>query len=211
MTAPSEALVTERHGGLAVVLFSRACASLALSAYLLTHTLSWGALFREGGRYALTDGVLGLAGVIVLSRGRTQRTPLVLVALTFLDATLRIGAGITVLWLPSIAEVPMTIVPLFGAIGVCAVLLGIAALVLWVVEHHRHRHEHIRGYEALFDPIPIVALLSIAVGASVVVDPPAIATDLRQLLAVGGIVLGVSLAVASIGALRSGHFGAQDR
>jgi hypothetical protein len=165
--------------------------------------MTWSALIRAGGRYALADGVLGLAGVIILSRGRARTTPPVLVALTFLDATLRVGAGITVLWVPAIAEVPMTIVPLFGAIGVCASLLGIAALVLWLIEHHRHRHEHLRGYEALFDPIPIVALLSIAVGILLVVDPPAAATELRQLLAIGGIVLGASFAVASLGALRS--------
>ena len=104
----------------------------------------------------------------------------------------------------------MTIVPLFGAIGVCAVLLGIAALVLWVVEHHRHRHEHIRGYEALFDPIPIVALLSIAVAPLRRCRSARHRDRLRQLLAVGGIVLGVSLAVASIGALRSGPLVSRD-
>jgi len=188
---------------LALVLFSRACASLALSAFLLTHTMTWGALFRAGSRYAVADGMLGLVGVIILARRRAWTTPAMLVALTFIDATLRVAAGITVLWVPAIAEVPMTIVPLFGAIGACASLLGIAALVLWLVEHHRHRHEHIRGYEALFDPIPIVALLSIAVGTLLAVNPPATATELQQLLAVGGIVLGVSLGVASFGALRS--------
>jgi hypothetical protein len=35
------------------------------------------------------------------------------------------------------------------------------------------------------------------------VNPPATATELQQLLAVGGIVLGLSLGVASFGALRS--------
>lgn len=195
--------VMDFQGGLALVLFSRACASLALSAYLLTRTMTWGALFRAGGGYAVVDGVLGLAAVIILARGRAKTTPTMLVALTLIDATLRIVAGITVLWVPAIAEVPMTIVPLFGTIGACASLLGIAALVLWLVEHHRHRHEHIRGYEALFDPIPIVAMLSIAVGTLLAVNPPAAATELRQLLAVGGIVLGVSLGVASFGALRN--------
>lgn len=187
--------------GLALGFCARGFASIALSVYLLTHQLSWTGLFRAGAGYALLDGVIGLAVLLSLTGTLRSWTSPVLIALTFCDALFRILFGVAVLWYPALAQVPMMIVPLLGSIGVTAGALGLAALVVWLVEHHRRRHTHVRGAEVLFDPIPIIALLSIGVGTMLIVDPPTSAEELWRVIATGGVVLGASFFVAAAGAL----------
>ena len=189
--------------GLAVGFGARGCASIALSAYLLTHQLSWTELFRAGAWYALVDGVIALATIALLAGPMRSRTSPVLISLTFGDALCRILFGAAVLWYPALAQVPMMIVPLLGSIGVTAGALGLAALIVWLVEHHRHRHTRIRGAEVLFDPIPIIGLLSIGVGTMLIVNPPTSAEELWRVIASGGVILGASFLVAAAGALMS--------
>lgn len=203
MTTSEHRPGAEGLGGLALGFGARGCASLALSAYLLTHHLSWTELFRAGAWYALLDGLIGLAALVWLAGSLRNRTSPVLVSLTLGDALCRIFFGVAVLWYPALAEVPMLIVPLLGSIGVTAGALGLAALVVWLVEHHRNRHLHIRGAEVLFDPIPIIGLMSIGVGAMLIVNPPTSAEELWRVIATGGVILGGSFLVAAAGALMS--------
>jgi hypothetical protein len=190
-------------GGLALGFAARGSASIVLSAYLLTHQLSWTELFRAGAWYALLDGLIGLATLLWLAGPLRSRTSPVLISLTVGDALCRILFGVAVLWYPALAQVPMMIVPLLGSIGVTAGALGLAALVVWLVEHHRHRLTHIRGSEVLFDPVPIIGLLSIGVGTMLIVNPPTSAQELWRVIASGGVILGASFLVAAAGALMS--------
>lgn len=188
---------------LAVILLGRACASIALSANLLTHRASWAEVFRAGAWYALIDGLLALAASILLGRSLRRQSSRILVTITSVDAQLRLAVGLIVLSVPGIAEVPMTLISLFAAVGATASVLGAAAVILWMVEHHRHRHHRRHGAHALYDPIPIIGMLSIAVGAMFVFDPPTSAAELRQVLATGGVILGVTFVMSSIGAVMS--------
>ena len=190
--------------GLAVTLLARAGASVALSVYLLLHRSGWSEVFRAGAWYALIDGALAMCAAILLGGPLRHRTSQMLLAMTFTDAVLRVGAGIVILLVPAIAELPMTLVPMFAGIGAVAWVLGATAVILWTVEHHRHRLRHLHGAQALFDPIPIVGVLSIAVGTMLVFDPPTSAAELREVLAMGGMVFAVSLVVSAVGALISG-------
>jgi len=194
---------TESLGGLALGFGARGGASIALSAYLLTHQLSWTELFRAGAWYALIDGLIGLATLAWLAGPLRSRTSSILISLTLGDALCRIFFGVAVLWYPALTQVPMMIVPLLGSIGATAGALGLAALVVWLVEHHRHRNAHVRGAEVLFDPIPIIGLLSIGVGTMLIVNPPTSAEELWRVIASGGVVLGASFLVAAAGALMS--------
>ena len=76
----------------------------------------------------------------------------------------------------------MTIVPLFGVVGATAAFSRGLAILSWAVAHHRRRREHSIAYEALFDPIPVIALVCIVFGARLIVDPPASAEQLRPLV-----------------------------
>lgn len=189
--------------GLATAFAARACASFVLSGYLLSHELSWTELFRSGALYALIDGVIGLASVVPLAGPLRSRTSPALIALSLGDALFRVFVGIFVLRYPAVAQLPMLIVPLFGSTGVVAAALGLAALIIWLVEHHRHRNEPLRGSNALFDPIPVIAALSIAVGTMLFFDPPTSEEQLWRIIAVGGTILGLSFMVAALGAFMS--------
>jgi hypothetical protein len=109
--------------------------------------------------------------------------------------------GITIIKVPAIADLPITIVPLFGVAGATAAFLGGIAILSWAVAHHRRRREHSIAYEALFDPIPVIALVSIIVGARLIIDPPTAAEQLRTLVAAGGVGVAIGFAIASVGSL----------
>jgi hypothetical protein len=194
---------------LAIVLFLRGCASLVLATWIYTYDPGWRDLFRGVAFYALIDGGLGLLTATLVASIRSRGGPRLLTAMTFSDALVRLATGGILLSLPSIAEIPMTVVPLLGAIGATASGLGVFAFIAWAVAHHRHGHT--LGYEALFDPIPAVAVVSIGIGTMLLVNPPARAARLGMLIGIGGLVLGLALVVSSIGALiqrRTGSFDA---
>jgi hypothetical protein len=63
-----------------------------------------------------------------------------------MDAIARVGLGLPLLVFPAIAEVPMTVVALFGIVGGTAALLGAIEVLSWAVAHRRRRREHSVAY-----------------------------------------------------------------
>ena len=188
---------------LAVPFLARGAASAGLAAYVLRDHLAWEAIIRAVAWYAIVDGVLGLVAVMMLmGRGVAPRFPL-LTALTLTDAAIRVALGLVLRAVPAIAEVPITLVPLFGAVGLTSAALGIVALIVWLLAHHRYHRMHRRGIAALFDPVATIGGLSIAVGCLLFLNPPSTATELRDIIATAGLVLAASYAVSAIGALLS--------
>jgi hypothetical protein len=188
---------------LAVPFLARGAASAALAGYVLRGHPAWDAIMRAVAWYAVVDGVIGIIAVLVLVVRRVApRFPL-LTALTLTDAILRVALGILLRVVPAIADVPMTLVPLFGAVGLTSAALGLVALIVWLLAHHRYHRMHRRGIAALFDPLATIGCLSIAVGYLLFVDPPALPTELRDVIATAGLVLAASYVVSAVGALMS--------
>jgi len=196
--------------GLAVVLLLRAANAMVLSMWLMSATPGWRELFHGIAVYAVSDGLLGFVATGLVAASRFRGGPAVLTLATFGDAFVRAALGVTLLLVPTVAELPMTAVSLFGAVGGCAAVLGIAGIVSWAVAHHRRRGRSF-AYEALFDPIPVIALVSIAAGAWLVVTSPATAAQLRLLVTTAGVVIAAGFATAGLAsaatALRPGRGG----
>ena len=187
----------------AVPLFARSAASAGIAIYVLRAPPHWTDIVRAVAWYALTDGILGVVvGILLAWRNVAARFP-VLTAMTFADALIRIALGIVLVAAPGITEVPMTLVPFFGAVGSMAAVLGLAALVLWTVAHHRLHPQHRRGMGALFDPLATIGFLAMGVGGVLFFHPPTTAETLRDMIAAAGIVLAASFAVSAFGALLS--------
>ena len=188
---------------LSVPFFARGAASAGVAVAVMRGHPGWSAIVRAAAWYALIDGTLGLIeGILLVRRRLAPRFPL-LTAMTFCDALIRLALGILLLAVPAIAEVPMTLVPLFGAVGLTAATVGIAALVVWTLALHRYHHLHRRGLAALFDPLATIGFLSLAVGCLLFFDPPSSATQLRTVIATAGLVLAASFVVSAVGALIS--------
>jgi hypothetical protein len=188
---------------LAVPFLARGAASAGLSAYVLRDHLAWDTIIRAVAWYAIIDGIFGLVAVgLLAARGIAPRFSL-LTVLTLTDAVVRVALGVTLRTVPAIAEVPMTLVPLFGAVGLASAALGIVALIVWLLAHHRYHRLHRRGIAALFDPLVTIGGLSIAVGCLLFVSPPSTSTELRDVIATAGLVLAASYAVSAVGAVMS--------
>jgi len=189
---------------LGITLLARTATALALVSWLTLRAPGWRDIFRGVALYALLDGGLALLTAAVFVAARYRGGPVALVATTLVDATVRLGLGLALLTLPAIAEVPMTVVPLFTVVGASAAVLGAIGILSWAVAHHRREREHSVAYEALFDPIPVIALVSIVIGARLTIDPPTSAVQLRPLVAAGGIGVAVGFAIAAAGSLMEG-------
>jgi hypothetical protein len=189
---------------LGIVLLARAATALVLVSWLSVGAPGWSDIFRGVAWYALFDGGLALLTATIFAAARYRGGPLMLVATTLVDATARLGLGCALLRRPAIAEVPMTVVPLFGIVGATAALLGVIGIISWAVAHHRREREHSVAYEAFFDPIPIIALVSIVIGSRLALDPPTSAAQLRTLVAAGGIGVAIGFAIAAGGSLMEG-------
>lgn len=188
---------------LAVPFLARGAASVGLAAYVLRGQPTWSEIVRAAAWYALIDGALGLIlGLLLVIRRLAPQFPL-LTTITFGDAVIRIALGGVLLALPAIAEVPMTLVPMFGAVGAVSAVLGMAALIVWLLEHRRYHRTHRRGLAMLFDPLATIGFLCIAVGSLLFFNPPSSALELRDVIATAGIVLAASCAVSAVGALIS--------
>ena len=188
---------------LAVPFLARGAASAILAAYVLRDHQPWDAIVRAVAWYAVIDGALGLVAVtLLLARGIAPRFPL-LTILTLTDAVIRVGLGVVLRVFPAIANIPMTLVPLFGAVGLTSAALGVVALIVWLLAHHRYHGLHRRGIAALFDPLATIGFLSIGVGCYLFVSPPSTATELRGVIATAGLVLAASYVVSAVGALMS--------
>ena len=189
---------------LGVILLARTAAAIWLVSWLTVRAPGWRDVFRGIALYALLDGGLALLTAVLFAAARYRGGPVALVVTTLVDAIVRISLGCALLTLPAIADVPMTVVPLFGVVGATAALLGAIGIVSWAVAHRRRQREHSVAYEAFFDPIPVIALVSIVIGARLAIDPPASAAQLRPLVAAGGIGVAIGFALAALGSLMEG-------
>ena len=181
-TRESSAILHTRM--LAPPFLARGTASAALAAQVLRGHPDWSTIVRAVSWYAVIDGGLGLIVVVLLiSRRLAPRFPL-LTGMTIGDAIIRLALGIVLLAFPAIAELPMTLVPLFGVVGLTSAALGLTALVVWTIARHRYHHLHQPGLAAFF-------------------DPPYSSPQLRDVIATAGIVLAASYALSAIGALIS--------
>jgi len=186
---------------LGITLLARTITALSLVSWLVVRAPSWSDTFRGIALYALLDGGFALLTAAMFAAARYRGGPVELVATTVVDAIVRLCLGLALLTLPAIAEVPMTVVPLFAVVGAIAALLGAIGILSWAMAHHRREREHSVAYEAFFDPIPVIALVSIVIGARLAVDPPTSAAQLRPLVAAGGIGVAIGFAIAGVGSL----------
>jgi len=186
---------------LGIILLARAATALWLVSWLTIRAPGWRDIFRGVALYALLDGGFALLTAALFAAARYRGGPVELVVTTLVDAIVRLGLGFALLTLPTIADVPMTVVPLFAVVGATAALLGAIGILSWAVAHHRRQREHSVAYEAFFDPIPVIALVSIVIGARLAVDPPTSAAQLRPLVAAGGIGVAIGFAIAGVGSL----------
>ncbi len=189
---------------LGIILLARATTALSLVSWLTVRAPAWGDVFRGIALYALLDGGLALVTAALFAAARYRGGPVELVVTTLVDAIVRLGLGLALLTLPTIADVPMTVVPLFAVVGATAVLLGAIGILSWAAAHHRREREHSVAYEAFFDPIPVIAVVSIVIGARLAIDPPTSAAQLRPLAAIGGIGVAIGFAIAGVGSLMEG-------
>ena len=191
-------------GSLAIALFSRACVNAAFAVWLLWRVPSWSGVFRGGAYYGIVDGAFGLLTVALLAKHAPGRAPPLLRSLTFADSTLRLAAGAALLALPGIADLPMTLVWLFGILGVSAAAVGILAMLGWVVARVSDRHAGRRwgaGTHELFDPLAAGGLIALAAAAGAfVLGPPTTAAMLRLAAAAITGALAVVFCVSSFGA-----------
>jgi hypothetical protein len=188
-----------------VTLMLRACASGVFAWWLWAHAPSWEPLFHATAIYAIVDGAFGMLSAAFFRSGPQADAPPQLRAITLCDAIIRVAVGITLWTLPGVVDLPMTAVPLFGAIGVCATALGVVAMVAWAVSHHRRARpgERVRwlSYEVLFDPIAVIASLAIIAGMALAAHPPTREAPLRTIGMWGGLVLAIAFAAGAIGAM----------
>ena len=189
---------------LGIILLARATAALSLVGWLTVRAPGWRDVVHGIALYALLDGGFALLTAALFAASRYRGGPVALVVTTLVDAIIRISLGLALLTRPAIAEVPMTVVPLFGVIGATAALLGVIGILSWAVAHHRRQREHSIAYEALFDPVPIIALVSVVIGALLAIDPPTSASQLRALVTAGGVGVAIGFAVAAAGSLMEG-------
>jgi hypothetical protein len=189
---------------LGIILLARAVTALALVNWLTVHAPGWRDIFRGVALYALFDGGLGLLTAGLFAAARYRDGPAKLVVTTLVDALIRLCLGLALFKLPAIAELPMTVLPFFAVVGATAALLGAIGILSWALAHHRRQREHSVAYEAFFDPIPVIAVVSIVIGARLAFDPPTSAAQLRPLVAAGGIGVAIGFAVAAAGSLMEG-------
>jgi len=203
----SERLPRGKRGAelaLGITLLARTTTALALVSWLTLRAPGWRDIFRGVALYALLDGGLALLTAVMFAAAHYRGGPVELVATTVVDAIVRLCLGFALLTLPAIAEVPMTVVPLFTVVGASAALLGAIGILSWAVAHLHREREHSVAYEAFFDPIPVIALVSIVIGARLALDPPSSAAQLRPLVAAGGIGVAIGFAIAAAGSLMEG-------
>lgn len=190
---------------LAVTLLLRSGINGAFAGWLVTQHPRWSYIFQTGSNYALADGALGLLSVALLMPRPPGGAPPLLRATTFADAFLRISAGIALRSLPGIPDFPVSAFLLFSVLGVCAALLGVIALVAWLIRHAQRQTPAPTPYSsahALFDPLAMTGLVAlILAGYALLVGAPATATALRNVGASWSMALALAFLVAAIGAV----------
>jgi hypothetical protein len=194
-----------RELALAVTLLFRGGINGAFAVWLVTQHPRWSEIFQMGSSYAFADGALGLLSVALLMPRPPGGAPPLLRATTFADALLRIGGGIALRTLPGIPDFPVSAVALFGVLGTCAAVLGVIALVAWLIRHAKRETPAPTPYSsahALFDPLAMTGLVALIFGGyALLVGPPSTSAGLRTLGASWTGVLALAFLVAAIGAV----------
>lgn len=192
---------------LVAVLLLRACANGAFAVWLLWSAASWSGVFRGGAYYLLVDGTLGLVIVALLAKHGPSRAPPLLRSLTFADSSLRLALGSTLLAFPGIAEIPMTIVWLFGILGASAAVAGVTAVTGWVVARISDRRAGRRwtsNTHELFDPLAAAGVIAVAATlCALAFGPPATAGALRISAASITAAFAIVFSISSFGAART--------
>ncbi len=200
---PDRGRAPRHHPLLPVVLVCRAGVNAGFAYWLATNDLGWTHVFELASTYALVDGVLALVTTAVLVRHPGRLGAPMLIAMTFADALLLLGAGAAVRVWPGLSGFPVTIVLFYGAVGVWAVSLGAIAIMLSirVIERDRgaSRWRRVRD-NALVDPIIVGGLVAMAfVAYAFFAGPPVDAARLRHVSALGAGMLSIVFLTASIG------------
>lgn len=199
-----------RHGTtrplVVAALLLRACVNGAFMTWLLAVSPGWVDVFHGGALYAIADGAVGLMLVLLIGLRSPIGAPVTLVAVTSVDALMRLAAGAALLMLPGIPQVPITIVLFYGIIGVWAASAGTIAIVASVIAH-AHRHTGTSSHSAshaMFDPLSVEGVIALMLALyALAVGPPSTAEELRV---AGGVASGsfaLLLLVAARGVLRN--------
>ena len=173
----------------------------AFAAWMLMRRPGWTEIFDTGALYGLVDGTLGLLTFALLMRLVPSGAPRLLATMTFVDAVVRLAAGVALRTLPGIPVVLVTTVSFFGAAGAVVAGLGVVAMGAWLIARLRGGRSWSIDTDALFDPLAAAALVSFVVGYTLFMHPPATAAALRTFaVAVSG-SLAVVFLIASLGAI----------
>jgi hypothetical protein len=183
-------------------LLLRGCINGAFVVWLLTYSPPWLDVFRGGALYAIADGVVGLLIVGLIGWRTPINAPSSLLAVTLIDALLRLAAGAAILTFPGLPEIPITIVLFYGVIGAWAAAAGTIAVVTAVVAHgHAHMGTRPRSaVHAMFDPLSVEGAVALMLAIyALVVGPPSTADALRGAGAVASGSFAVVLLIAAYG------------
>jgi hypothetical protein len=186
---------------LAAALLLRASDHAIFAWWSMVMNPTWLEVFRRGATFGLIDGALGLAVVGLLVPAAVHKAVRPLVLLTFVDAVGRLGVGLMLLLFPGIPITAVTIVPFFGVIGASAAILGIVAMIFWLVGRFKIGRRWTLGSDLLFDPLAIAAILSYAIAYTLFLAPPATTHALRMMAARSAAVMAGVFLAAALGAL----------
>ena len=186
-------------------LLLRACINAAFMVWLLAASPTWVDVFHGGALYAIADGVVGVLMVVLIGWLAPINAPASLLAVTSIDALLRLAAGAAILAFPGIPEIPITIVLFYGVIGAWAAAAGTIAVVTALVAHgHAHHGTRTRSAaHAMFDPLSVEGVIALTLAVyALVVGPPSTADALRVAGAVAAGSFAVVLLIAAYGVAR---------
>ena len=91
----------------------------------MTRASHWSDVFDAGANYALADGALGLARVLLLMELGPSGPSFVLRTMTLADGMLRLMAAVVLRTFPGLTGFPVTLLIFFTVIGVWEVSLGV--------------------------------------------------------------------------------------
>lgn len=186
-------------------LLLRASINGAFMVWLLAYSPGWVDVFDGGALYAIADGAVGLMLALLIGWRSPIGAPVALLAMTSVDALMRLAAGAALLTLPGIPEVPITIVLFYGIIGVWAASAGTIAIVGSVVAHgHAHAGTGARSAtHSMFDPLSVEGVIALMLAVyALAVGPPATAEELRVAGAVASGSFALLLLIAARGVAR---------
>jgi hypothetical protein len=163
-------------------LLLRAVINVGFMAWLLAYSPGWVDVFDGGAFYAIADGMVGVALVLLIGWLDPIGAPPTLLAMTSIDALLRLAAGAAILVFPGIPDIPVTLVLFYGVLGAWAATAGIIAIVAAEVAHEHARAGTSPGSttRAMFQPFSVEGVIALLLAVyALVVGPPSTAETLR--------------------------------